>query len=194
MIRAARLGAIVVALLLVLLAGVVVAQEATPEVTPEAPVSTTAPAETTPAASGGMLTGLRHLHSFVRWVLVVVTVIVILKLVLGLAQNAPYDRLTERLMLVFGIALSLQWLIGLVFLIVFASQIGGFGNLQPYNWLHVVVLTVATGLAEMRRRFKDAPDRSRYRANLVIVLMVLVLVVVGVALLPYGWRVFPPSV
>lgn len=181
------------AVLLLLLAGAVVAQEATPEATPAAAETTAdTPADAAPA-SGAMLTGLRHLHSFVRWLIVLVTIAVIVKLVLGLVQNAPYDSLTGRLMRIFSILISVQWLIGLVYFIVLATQIGGFGNLQPYNWLHLVVMTVAAGIAEMHRRFKDAPDRNRYRGNLVIVVMVLALVVIGVALLPYGWRILPPA-
>ncbi|MBI5666832.1 MAG: hypothetical protein HZC41_02395 [Chloroflexi bacterium] len=186
-----RLAALFAVLLLLLLAGAVAAQEATPEATP-APVTTPAAADTTPGSSG-LLTGLRHLHSLVRWILVLVVVAALVKLVMGLTQNTPYDRQTERLMRAFSIATGVQWLIGLVFFIVLASQIGGFGNLQPYNWLHLIVMTVGTGLAEMHRRFKDAPDRSRYRSSLIIVVMVLVLVFIGVALLPYGWRAFPPT-
>lgn len=179
------------AVLLMLLAGVVAAQEATPEAT-AAPATPLVAADTAPGSSG-LLTGLRHLHSFVRWILVLIIVAALVKLGIGLAQNAAYDSVMERLMRAFSITTGLQWLVGLVFFIVFAVQIGGFGNLQSYNWLHLVVMTVATGLAGMHRRFKDAPDRSRYRASLIIVVMVLVLVVIGVAVLPYGWRAFPPT-
>ncbi|HEX2906908.1 MAG TPA: hypothetical protein VHO69_08615 [Phototrophicaceae bacterium] len=186
---------IVLAILLLSLSviGLSFAQDVTPEATLQATVApdTAAQSGAAPApASGGMLTGLRHLHSLVRWLLVIVTVVVLVKLVLGLAQKADYDKLTQRLMMAFSMLASLQWLIGLVFFIVYASTIG-FNLLQPYNWLHVVVMTVAVALANMYNRFKDAPAPARYRSHLILVVMVLVLVIVGVALLPQGWRAFP---
>lgn len=203
------IGIVIVLILALLAVGTAAAQEATEtptlppnfapgaQITPEATAPATATPATAPAgdtttpASSGLLRGIRDLHALVRWIVVLVTVIVLIKLVLGLVQNAPYDALTERLMRAFNLAISLQWLIGLVFFIVLITVIG-FGGLQLFNWLHLIVMTVAVGLAGMYRRFQDAPDRNRYRANLTIVVLVLVLVFIGVALLPYGWRVFPP--
>jgi hypothetical protein len=178
---------------LALMAGAAAAQETPSEATAESPAAETAPAE---AASGGipagLITGLRHLHSAVRWLVVIITVVVLVKLVIGFTQNAAYDSLTSRLMVAFTGGLSLQWLIGLVFLIIYGAYLG-FGNLQGHNWLHLIVMTAAVGLAHWQSGFKKLEDRLRYRNTLVVVVIVLALVFIGVQLLPQGWRVFPPS-
>ncbi|MBC6937609.1 MAG: hypothetical protein DWB42_17495 [Chloroflexi bacterium] len=171
-----RLAAALAVLLLMLLsAGAALAQDAT------------APAQD---INSGLIVGLRHLHSFVRWLVVIVTVAAVVKLGLGLAQNAAYDTLTQRLMSAFSGLTSLQWLVGLVFLAVYGGTVG-FG--LRHFWEHAAVMTVAVALSHMPRRFKDAEPRIRYRNSLIIVVVVLALVIVGVALLPQGWRLLPPA-
>lgn len=171
-----RLAAALAVLLLALLAvGAALAQDAT------------APAQD---ASSGLILGLRHLHSFVRWLVVIVTVIVLGKLGLGLAQNAAYDSLTQRLMIAFSGLTTAQWLVGLVFLVVYGGTVG-FG--LRHFWEHAAIMTVAVAISHMHMRFKNAEPRVRYRSSLIIVVVVLALVIVGVALLPQGWRLFPPT-
>jgi hypothetical protein len=176
-------------MLLLTLAGGVTAQEGTPAVTPEA--VSAAPAATTSSpvlATGGLITPVRHLHSLVRWLVVLAALAAIIKLGLGLAQNASYDDLTRRIMLAFSMAIRLQWVIGIVFLIVMGSATG-FGF--RHYWEHAVTMTVAVGLSEMLSRWKNAPANVRYRNSLLVVIAVLVLVLIGVTLLPQGWRVIP---
>ncbi|NWG15277.1 MAG: hypothetical protein HXY41_01455 [Chloroflexi bacterium] len=176
MSKTVRLVAVLAVLLLALLAaGAALAQDAT------------APA---PDANSGLITALRHLHSLVRWLVVIVTVIVLVRLGLGLAQNAAYDTLTQRLMIAFSGLTTAQWLVGLVFLVVYGATVG-FG--LRHFWEHAAVMTVAVAISHMHMRFKNAEPRIRYRNSLLIVVVVLALVIAGVALLPQGWRLFPPT-
>lgn len=125
---------------------------------------------------------LLGLHSGVRWLVVLVTIIALVKLVIGLVGKQPYDTLTQRLMLAFGGVISLQWLLGIIlFLALGAFNVG-------YRWEHAVTMTIAVGVSNMHRRWKNAPDALRYRNSLIIVVVVLVLVFIGVARLPQGWR------
>ena len=142
-------------------------------------------AQATPAASGGMLIGLWHLHSAVRWLVVIITVALLVKLVVGLVGSQPFDRLASGLTRAFSISIGVQWLLGPILFVVF----GGFD--VRYRWEHAVVMTVAVALAGMTARWKNSPDSQRYRMTLLMVVIVLVLVYVGVALLPQGWRVTP---
>lgn len=143
------------------------------------------------AASGTpvLLTALRHTHSLVRWIVIVIAVAALVKLALGLTQGSAYDRLARGLMLGLAGSITLQWVIGLAFLIVLGG-LTGFG--LAHYWLHLVVMTVALGLAHSFNRWKKAEDATRYRTSLGVLVGVLVLVFIGVALLPQGWRLFPP--
>ena len=124
---------------------------------------------------------LLQLHSGVRWLVVLVTIIALIKLILGLVQKSAYDTLTQRLMMAFSMLLSVQWLIGIILFLVMNSFSVG------YRWEHAVTMTIAVAVANMHRRWKAAPDTTRYRNSLIIVLVVLALVFVGVARLPQGW-------
>lgn len=162
------------------------AQDATAEAMPDA-AAETADADAAPtqsAGANGLLMGLWHLHAWTRWLVVLVGVAALVKLLLGLFGNAEYDSLTSRLMMIFSMLLSLQWVIGLVFFIV-------FGVFTRYQWEHLVVMTVAVALSHMHNRWKNADSRTRYRNGLILLIVVLVLIGVGVALLPQGWRIAP---
>jgi uncharacterized membrane protein len=167
-------GLLTLALMLVL-AGTALAQDG---------AATTATAE----ATSGMLTGVRHLHSLVRWIVVIITVVALIKLIMGLVQNSAYDALTARIMRFFSIGIDIQWLIGVILIIVYGTTVG-FG--VRHIWEHAGVMTVAVVLGHLPARWKNANDRTRYRNSLLIVIVVLALVFVGVALLPQGWRVLP---
>ena len=142
-------------------------------------------AEAVPAASGGMVIGVLHLHSAVRWLVVLITVVLLVKLVIGLVSNGAFDSLTRSLVKAFAMGISLQWVVGILLFVV----MGGFNVM--YRIEHAVIMTVAVALAHMTNRWKNAPDAQRYRMTLIIVLVVLALVYIGVARLPQGWRVLP---
>lgn len=120
-------------------------------------------------------------HSGIRWLVILVTLIALVKLVIGLVQKQPYDALTQRLMLAFSGMMSVQWLIGLIlFFVLGAFDVG-------YRWEHTVTMTLAVAASHLHRRWKNAPDAIRYRNSLIIVIVVLALVFIGVARLPQGW-------
>ncbi len=173
-----------------LLAGLAAAQEAAPEpqATPEAASETPAPAEADASQPTALFIGARHLHSLVRWVVVLITLAAIAKLALELARKAPYDALTGRLMLAFSAGISVQWLVGLATLIIYGVTFGfGFRHL----WEHAAVMTVAVAISHLHNRWKGADAAVRYRSGLITVVIALALVVIGVALLPQGWRLAP---
>lgn len=186
-IRWLLVALVMMALGLALLVSVTSAQDEA-ESTEEAPaaelVEEAAESTETAVSEGGLLIGLRHLHSLVRWVAVALALAAVVKLGLGLAQNAPYDLLAQRLMRALSAVFGIQWLLGLIFFI-------AMGLFPRWQWEHLVVMTVAVALLGMHNRWKNAEDRIRYRNSLLLVLAALVLVFVGVALLPQGWRIFP---
>ncbi len=136
------------------------------------------------SSGGGMMTGLLHLHSAVRWVVVLIAVALLVKLVIGVATKAPFDTQTARLLRAFTIGFSIQWFLGLVLI-----AVAGFN--VPYRIEHAVTMTIALVFAHMTAMFKRAPDSRRTLMTLIFVVIALVLVYVGIARLPLGWRLLP---
>lgn len=119
-------------------------------------------------------------HSGIRWLVVLITIIALIWMTLGLVQKRTFDQTAKRVMLAFSGLVTVQWLLGLILLLVMGAFTG-------YQLEHAVTMTLATGAAHMHNRFKNAPDQTRYRNNLLLILIVLMLVFIGVARLPQGW-------
>ena len=124
---------------------------------------------------------LLGLHSGVRWLVVLITVVALIKLILGIVQKQSYDKLTQRIMLAFSGLVSLQWLIGIILMV----AMGVFSSGQI--WSHAGTMTIAVAVSHLHNRWKKAEDPVRYRMSLMVVIAVLVLVVVGVSLVN-GWQ------
>ena len=126
---------------------------------------------------------LLGLHSGVRWLVVLATIMILVKLIINLVQQGRFDPLTQRLMTIWSRLTGAQGLIGIILFI----ALGQFN--VGYRWEHAITMLVAVGVAEQHRRFKDAPDPIKNRNYLIIVLVVLALIFIGVARLPgeRGW-------
>ena len=124
---------------------------------------------------------LLQLHSGVRWLVVLITIVALVKLVLGIVQKQSYDKLTQRIMLAFSGLVSLQWLLGIILLIALGTYNSG------QIWSHAGTLTIAVAVSHLHNRWKKSEDSVRYRMSLLLVIAVLVLVVIGVALVN-GWQ------
>jgi hypothetical protein len=132
---------------------------------------------------------VRFLHSWVRWFVVIAAVIALVIMALGLIQGRSYAARDRRVMSIFSSLFGVQWLLGLVMLVVLGAQTG-FG--VRHYWEHLVVQTVALAVAHLHLRWKSASGTTPYRNNLILLLVVAVLVVVGILTLPQGiqWRFY----
>ncbi|PJF25834.1 MAG: hypothetical protein CUN53_10760, partial [Phototrophicales bacterium] len=104
---------------------------------------------------------LRYLHSWTRWLVVGIAVVAVVYFAVRLATRGNFDILSARLMTAFTGLISLQWLIGIVLLVVLGSMTG-FG--VRHYWEHLVTMTVAVGVASLHfrwRRLELAPT-ARY--------------------------------
>ena len=124
---------------------------------------------------------LLGLHSGVRWLVVLITLLALGKLVLGIVQKQPYDKLIQRTMIAFSGLTTLQWILGIILMI----ALGTFSSGQI--WSHAGTMTVAVAVSHLHNRWKKAEDAVRYRMSLLVVSAVLVLVIIGVALVN-GWQ------
>lgn len=138
-----------------------------------------------------MIEIVQFLHSWTRWIVLIVTVVTLIYLALRLFSGSAWDALATRLMSAFSSLVGLQWLLGLVLLVVLGSQTG-FG--VRHYWEHLTMMTLALVVAHGHFMWRRRPlaDRARYTRNLLTVIGVLVLVVVGIMALPepIRWRLF----
>lgn len=137
----------------------------------------------------GVIEVLRYLHSWTRWLVVGIAVATVVYFAVRLATRGDFDILSARLMTAFTGLISLQWLIGIVFLVTLGSMTG-FG-IRHY-WEHLITMTVAVGVASMhfRWRKRELTPAARYGRLLGLIAATILLVIVGIATLPapIQWR------
>ncbi len=131
-----------------------------------------------------MLTGLLHLHSFLRWGIVIVAIFALLRFLIVALRSTSFSRLDQRLMPVLAWTLTVQFVLGLVLFITYLAQGLGF---QPIHAEHAVIMLLAVGLSHMAGKWSSLPDPQRARRYLMLLGGIAVLVFVGVARLPQGW-------
>lgn len=124
------------------------------------------------------------LHSLLRWAIVLVAVIAVLRFAASWLRGGAFGRLDRGLMTGFSGLMDLQALLGLIYL--FWSGLSGDG-FPAYRILHAFIMIVAVAVAHMGARSSGSPDAIRYRNALLSVVVSLALIVVGVAILPQGW-------
>jgi hypothetical protein len=134
---------------------------------------------------------LRVLHSGVRWVVVIIALVALVYMALGFIQKREWDKRAQTFLTMFSSTIGLQWMIGIVFLISWGS-LTGFG-IRHY-WEHLVVQTIALGVAHMHFswRKRDMSANMRYRNGALLILGVFGLIFIGILVLPAGiqWRLY----
>ncbi len=135
----------------------------------------------------------RLLHSWTRWIFLVVAVVALVIFVLGLIQKRPWTQNASRLLNAYSSILSLQWVFGLVLLIAYGS-LTNFS--QRHLWEHLFVQTLAVVVANAHHgwRRRELSDAVRWRNGLIVIVVSLLLGLVGVFALPVAiqWRFFVP--
>ncbi len=124
------------------------------------------------------------LHSWVRWVTVLVAVAAIIKLALGWLRGGAFEKADRLLVTGFSSLMDTQMLLGLIFL--FGSGFTG-GGWPRQRLEHVGVMLVAVIVSHLPAMWKKQPDKTRFRNTLFAILGSLAIVVVGVTALPQGW-------
>ncbi|MBN1963506.1 MAG: hypothetical protein JW910_02595 [Anaerolineae bacterium] len=126
---------------------------------------------------------LFRIHSDLRWLLVAVAVIAVIRLAVALMRRQKYDRSSRVLMLAFSILVDVQVAVGLVYFLW-----NGFKyDLWPrYRFEHLALMLVAAAIAHLPMRWKNAPDTTRTRNDLLTVIVAMAVIVVAVLVLPGG--------
>lgn len=132
---------------------------------------------------------IAELHSGLRWLLVVLALVMLVRLGQGVMARGEqkYGRLERLGMLIFQWLFRIQWLVGILFFLFRGNFFQGeFG----YRWEHAIMATLALVLLELQRvRFPGVKDGQRYRHGFAALLVVSILVFVGVLRVPGGWSI-----
>lgn len=129
------------------------------------------------------MTILLAIHSFVRWIILLVAVIAIVKFAVGWRRGGAFKGIDRGLTAGFSGLMDLQALLGVVLLLW-----GGFtgAGFPLYRIEHGFTMILAAVAAHLSARWKNAADTIRFRNNLFVILGSLILVLVGIAVLPGG--------
>ncbi|RMG99970.1 MAG: hypothetical protein D6706_04770 [Chloroflexi bacterium] len=124
---------------------------------------------------------LLELHGSIRWWLLLIAVVALVRYGLGWQGKRPFQSLDRTLMTAFTGLLDLNLLLGLI-LIIFG---GGLNNARIIHALTMLVaIIVAHATASWR---KSGTDTVKFRNNLIVVIVVMVIVFIGVINLRGGW-------
>ena len=123
-------------------------------------------------------------HSGLRWIILLVAVVAIIKFVLGWRTGSAFKGMDRGLMAGFSGLMDLQATLGIIFLLWSGFTGAGF---PLFRIEHGITMIIAAVVAHLSARWKNADDKTRFRNNLFTIIASLVLVLVGIASLPGGF-------
>ena len=127
---------------------------------------------------------LLAIHSFVRWIIMLVALVAIVKFAIGWGANSLFKGMDRGLASGFSGLMDLQVLLGLVYFIWNGIAVTGF---PMFRILHMVTMLIAAAVAHLPSRFKAVNDKLRFQYSFLAILASLVLVFIGISFLPNGW-------
>ena len=127
---------------------------------------------------------LLMIHSYVRWLIVLVAIAAVIKFALGWLRGGQFKGMDRGLASGFSGLIDLQTTLGLI--LMFWSGFSGVG-FPMFRIEHATTMVIAAVVAHLPARWKTAADKTRFRNTLFCVLGALLLIYVGVMRLPGGW-------
>ena len=126
---------------------------------------------------------LLMIHSVLRWVILLVAAIAIVKFLIGWVRRSQFQGIDRGLMAGFSGLIDLEATIGIILLLW-----GGFAGIgfPAYRIEHGLIMVIAAVTAHQSTRWKNADDPIRFRNNLFLVLSTLVLVLIGISVVLSG--------
>lgn len=118
-------------------------------------------------------------HSMLRWLILLLAVITIVKYLIGWFANSQFKSMDRGLMSGFSGLMDLQVTLGIILLLWTGFAGAGF---PISRILHGVIMIIAAVVAHLSARWKNADDRTRFQNNLFVIVTSLVLIVVGIVL------------
>lgn len=121
------------------------------------------------------------LHGEVRWLVLLVALVALVKFILGYVQAKEYTATDKKIMLAYTILFDIQVLLGLI-IILFG------GGLNPHRIEHATTMIIALVVVHLNVRWRGSSDSKKvFRNNTIVILISLALVLLGVIRLRGGW-------
>lgn len=127
---------------------------------------------------------LLEIHSILRWVIVIVGLIAIVKFLIGWASKNEFGRIDRGLSSGFSGLIDLQVVLGLVYFLI--TGFGGAG-FPSFSIEHTVTMLIAAFVAHAPAMLKKRPV-NKFAVSFFAVIGALLLIYIGVARLPGGWN------
>jgi hypothetical protein len=124
---------------------------------------------------------LMTIHGEIRWLVALIAIVVIVKFLIGWLGKREYTSLDRTLLRVYTIVLDINVLLGLT-LLFFG---GGFSGPRLEHATTMILAVISAHLAARWRPTADSP--TRFRNQLLLVLLSLALVLAGVIRLRGGF-------
>lgn len=122
-------------------------------------------------------------HSGVRWLILLVAVIAIVKFALGWLQGSEFKGMDRGLASGFSGLMDLQVLLGIIFLL--WNGFAGVG-FPLFRIEHAISMILAAVVAHLPSRWKNLASKERFRNSLFAIIGSILLIVIGLTRLPGG--------
>ena len=141
-----------------------------------------------------MYTGLFHTHSFLRYAILILLVVVIITSLMGWMNKKSYTGTDNKLSLYLFIATHLQLLLGLI--LYTQSDLVQFGKLamkikmvRYWTVEHVTIMLIAVVLITMARitAKKMTSDEAKHKRMFIFNVLALALILTGIAMSGRGF-------
>lgn len=122
-------------------------------------------------------------HSILRWILVVVGLIALVKFLVGWAQKAEFGKMDRGLSAGFSGLLDLQVTLGFIYF--FWNGLAGGAGFPFFRIEHMITMLVAMILGHLPSFMKKADNK--FAISFFAIIGAMLVIVLGVYRLPGGW-------
>ncbi len=124
-----------------------------------------------------------HVHSFLRWIIVLLFIFALFKYLIGWIGKQRYGKFDETLMKIVRISFDIQVSLGIVVFI----GMGVFFGFPFYHFKHAFFPLCGLLAIHSIHKWDELPSERRYRNSFFMILAICILVFIGIAVLPQGW-------
>jgi hypothetical protein len=140
------------------------------------------------------MTGFLHLHNFLRWVVLILMLLAILKGLSGWLKSKPFSRKDKKIFTFAVASLHAQAIIGLVLYFFgpwkqLAEQAALSESAERFwKMEHIAMMLVATILATIgsSKMKRAATDKAKYKVGAIYFIIALLLILVSIPWPFYG--------